>query len=168
MTEGNKTEMTVDSLAIDSVSKVPVVILKDATGNKSLHIWIGPSEAHAIAMELEDIRPPRPMTHDLMKTLLGTLGGTAESVQIHDLKNDTFYAYIEVITATGERIMVDSRPSDAIALILRVGGKIYVSDDVIKNAKPAEVIEEASIDNEDEVKKWLRDLKPEDFGSMEQ
>src|SRR6056297_2412069 len=126
-------EMKVNGLAIDSASKMPVVILTDGEEKRFLPIWIGVYEADAILVALEDIKVPRPMTHDLVKNMLETLKAKVDKVVIHDIKNNTFFARIHIIK-DGAESEIDSRPSDAIALGLRAGASIYVSESVIMEA----------------------------------
>jgi bifunctional DNase/RNase len=140
---------------------MPIIILKDAEDRKALPIWVGIFEANAIALELEKIVTPRPMTHDLIKNILEHLGATVQQVVINDLKDNTFYAIIE-ITVNGNRITVDSRPSDAIAIALRVGAPIFVVDEVVSKAKSIDVSDEK--EENDRWREWLENLKPEDFG----
>jgi len=140
---------------------MPIIILKDAEDRKALPIWVGIFEANAIALELEKIVTPRPMTHDLIKNILEHLGATVQQVVINDLKDNTFYAIIE-ITVNGNRITVDSRPSDAIAIALRVGAPIFVVDEVVSKAKSIDISDEK--EENDRWREWLENLKPEDFG----
>jgi bifunctional DNase/RNase len=153
--------MTVRGLALDPITNMPIIILKDAEDRKALPIWVGIFEANAIALELEKIVTPRPMTHDLIKNILEHLGATVQQVVINDLKDNTFYAIIE-ITVNGNRITVDSRPSDAIAIALRVGAPIFVVDEVVSKAKSIDVSDEK--EENDRWREWLENLKPEDFG----
>jgi len=155
-------EMKVNGLAIDSTSKMPVVILTDMDEKRFLPIWIGVYEADAILVALENIAVPRPMTHDLIKTILETLEIEVDRVVIHDIKNNTFFARIHIIK-DGKEEEIDSRPSDAIALGLRVGAQIFVSE---------KVITEATIMDKDkyaremkEFKEFLKDVKPSDFSN---
>jgi len=153
--------MTVRGLALDPITNMPIIILKDAEDRKALPIWVGIFEANAIALELEKIVTPRPMTHDLIKNILEHLGATVQQVVINDLKDNTFYAIIE-ITVNGNRITVDSRPSDAIAIALRVGAPIFVVDEVVSKAKSIDISDEK--EENDRWREWLENLKPEDFG----
>jgi len=154
-------EVKVANVAIDVNSKMPVVILKEKSGGKKLPIWIGLFEAQAIALALQDLKPPRPLTHDLTKSLIEKLEGKVEKVIISDLKNNTFYARI-VMRKNGEDIDIDSRPSDAIALALRFKVPIYIDEIVLdKVAVGSKPINDKEFR---EFKKKLKDLKPEDFG----
>src|SRR5512147_815613 len=123
-------EMKVRGLALDPVSNMPIIILRDEEDKRSLPIWVGIFEANAIALELEKIATPRPMTHDLIKNILDHLGATVQQVIINDLRDNTFYAVIE-ISINGNRVAIDSRPSDAIAIALRVNAPIFVDESVI-------------------------------------
>src|SRR6266852_4912820 len=135
-------EMKVRGLALDPLSNMPIIILKDEEDKRSLPIWVGIFEANAIALELEKIATPRPMTHDLIKSIVETVQARVTKVVVTDLKENTFYALLHI--QIGEReYTVDSRPSDAIALALRVAAPIYVDDDVVKKAKSLEVTKEA-------------------------
>jgi uncharacterized protein len=159
-------EMKVRGLALDPLSNMPIIILKDEEDKRSLPIWVGIFEANAIALELEKIATPRPMTHDLIKNILETVEARVTKVVVTDLKENTFYAVLHL--QIGEReYTVDSRPSDAIALALRVAAPIYVDEDVVRKAKTLEVAtkeaEPAKTDDPDRVKEWLGSIKPEDF-----
>jgi len=155
-------EVKVVNVAIDSNSKMPVIVLKEKTGEKTLPIWIGLFEAQAIALALENVKPPRPLTHDLAKSLIEKLKGRVDKVVISDLRNNTFYAQI-LIKRNGESIKVDSRPSDAIALALRLNVPIFIDETVLDKVtiggKPI------GDDELEEFRKRLKDLKPEDFGA---
>lgn len=155
-------EVKVVNVAIDVNSKMPVIVLKEKGGEKTLPIWIGLFEAQAIALALENVEPPRPLTHDLAKSLIEKLKGKVDKVVISDLKNNTFYAHI-LIKQNGKSIDVDSRPSDAIALALRLDVPIFINEIVLdKVAIGGKPIGE---DELTEFRKKLKDLKPEDFGA---
>jgi bifunctional DNase/RNase len=154
-------KMMVRGLALDPITNMPIIILKDAEDRKALPIWVGIFEANAIALELEKIATPRPMTHDLIKNILDHLGATVQQVIINDLRDNTFYAIIE-ISINGNRIAIDSRPSDAIAIALRVNAPIFVDETVIGKAKNIDVSDEK--EENDRWREWLENLKPEDFG----
>lgn len=158
-------EVGVSKVAIDANSKVPVIILKEKKGNKILPIWIGLFEAQAIALALENVKPPRPLTHDLVKLLIEKLNGKVEKVVISDLRNNTFYAQI-LIRKDGEDLQIDSRPSDAIALALRLKVPIFINEVVLDKVAVEEKIPKTKPIGDKEVedfKKKLKDLKPEDF-----
>lgn len=154
-------EVDVINVAIDIKSKMPVIVLKEKYGDKTLPIWIGLFEAQAIALAMENIIPPRPLTHDLAKSLIEKLRGKVDRIVINDLRHNTFYAKI-LIKQNGESIQVDSRPSDAIALALRLKVPIFIEEAVLdKVAVEGSPIDEKEVE---EFKKKLKDLKPEDFG----
>ncbi|MGC8719664.1 MAG: bifunctional nuclease family protein [Thermodesulforhabdaceae bacterium] len=158
-------EVTVSELVVDTQSNTPVVILREKGGTRMLPIWIGLMEATAIAMELEDVRFPRPMTHDLMKNLLEHLNVTVDRVEVCDLRDNTYYALIHL--RSGDRkSAVDARPSDAIALALRTKSPIYVADKVLKKSSQTEEIKTVIVDPDDPDKlaDLLEQLSPEDFG----
>jgi len=155
-------EMKVRGLALDPVSNMPIIILRDEEEKRSLPIWVGIFEANAIALELEKISTPRPMTHDLIKNILESVEAKVEKIVINDLRDNTFFALIHLRLGE-EEITVDSRPSDAIALALRVGAPILVEEDVVRRAKSVEVAPKES-DDQEKLKEWLENLKPEDFG----
>lgn len=134
-------EMKVSGIALDPFTNTPIVILKDVTGEKILPIWIGFMEASAIAMELEKTPRVRPLTHDLVKNLIEALKFSVTRVEVTDLKNDTFYAEIRLKRGNEEHI-IDSRPSDAIAIALRTGSSIFVNDEVLEKSKKLEIDEE--------------------------
>ncbi len=151
-------EMKVSGIALDPFTNTPIVILKDMTGEKVLPIWIGFMEASSIAMELEKTPRARPLTHDLMKTLLETLKFSVIRVDVTDLRNDTFYAEIRLQRGSEEHI-VDSRPSDAIAIALRTGSPIFVRDEVLEKSKKLEIDEE-----KDKLTDLLEKIPSGDFG----
>ncbi|HUK14804.1 MAG TPA: bifunctional nuclease family protein [Bryobacteraceae bacterium] len=154
-------EMKIRGLMMDPVTNMPIVILKDLAGNSVLPIWVGVYEANAIALEIEKVATPRPMTHDLIKSLLLGLNTAVNKVVVSELKDETFYAVIW-LDRDGELISVDSRPSDALALALRLDCPIYVEEAVLKSSKQA-----ASVSNkvpDEEVRRWLEGLNDEDLG----
>lgn len=161
-------EMKVRGLALDPLSNMPIIILRDEEEKHSLPIWVGIFEANAIALELEKITTPRPMTHDLIKNILESLEAKVAKIMVNDLRENTFFAEIH-LRVGGSEITVDSRPSDAIALALRVGAPIFVEEEVVKKAKSVEVSKDAEIgraDDPEKLKEWLDNLKPEDFGKL--
>jgi bifunctional DNase/RNase len=127
-------EMKIRGLMMDPTANTPIVILKDVVSDRMLPIWVGASEANAIALEIEKTAPPRPMTHDLLRNVITQLGAIVDRVVVTDLIENTFYAVIEM-TLDGRKLLIDSRPSDAIALALRVDCPIFVSEDVITNSR---------------------------------
>jgi bifunctional DNase/RNase len=138
-------EVKIRALMMDPNSGTPIIILKDVQGDTMLPIWVGAYEANAIALEIEKIAPPRPMTHDLLRNLITELGIQVERVVVTSLRDNTFFAVIEMRNSDGDRLVLDSRPSDAIALALRADCPIYVDMEVIKasrNTLPTEEVEE--------------------------
>jgi uncharacterized protein len=154
-------EMTIRGLMMDPVTQMPIVILKDVSGDAVLPIWVGVYEANAIALEIEKVSPPRPMTHDLIKSVLTGLETQVHKVVVTELREDTFYAVIW-LDRGGEVISIDSRPSDALALALRVDCPIFVDDMVLKNSKLAANASDRV--STDELRKWLEGLNDEDLG----
>jgi len=154
-------EMKIRGLMMDPVTNMPIVILKDVDGTAVLPIWVGIYEANAIALEIEKVTTPRPMTHDLLRNLLLGLDTRVHKVVVNDLREDTFYALIW-LERDGQVITIDSRPSDALALALRVDCPIYVEEEVLKNSK----ISGATSDrvSSEELRKWLENLNDEDIG----
>ena len=126
--------MKIRGLMMDPTANTPIVILKDVVSDRMLPIWVGPYEANAIALEIEKTAPLRPMTHDLLRNLITQIGATVERVVVTDLIDNTFYAVIEM-SLDGRRVLLDSRPSDAIALALRVDCPIFVNEEVITNSR---------------------------------
>jgi bifunctional DNase/RNase len=163
-------QMSVGGLTLDPVTKTPIVILKDTDNKLNLPIWIGLLEATAMATEIEGIKMARPMTHDLMKNILGEVGCSVESVEITELKENTYYALVHINVA-GRDLVVDSRPSDAIALALRTKSPIYVAKAVLEASsvlQQSEEAKEAAVENVSNVskEKWaeiLEKMAPEDF-----
>jgi uncharacterized protein len=154
-------EMKIRGLMMDPVTNMPIVILKDTSGNSVLPIWVGVYEANAIALEIEKVATPRPMTHDLIKNLLMGLNTSVQKVVVNELKEETYYALIW-LEQNGQIISIDSRPSDALALALRLDCPIYVEETVLKTSKVANTAAE-KVSNE-ELKKWLEGLNDEDLG----
>jgi hypothetical protein len=159
-------EMKVRGLALDPLSNMPIIILKDEEDKRSLPIWVGIFEANAIALELEKIATPRPMTHDLIKNILETVEARVVKIVVTDLKENTFFAVLHLQLGETE-YTVDSRPSDAIALALRVSAPIYVDEDVVRKAKTLDVApketEPVKADDPERIREWLGNIKPEDF-----
>jgi bifunctional DNase/RNase len=158
-------EMKVRGLALDPVSNMPIIILRDEEDKRSLPIWVGIFEANAIALELEKIPTPRPMTHDLIKNILETIEARLLKIVVTDLRENTFFAELHLQVGDGE-VTVDSRPSDAIALALRVAAPIYVDEEVVRKAKSLEVTKESEpvkADDPERLREWLENIKPEDF-----
>jgi len=159
-------EMKVSGLTIDPVTNTPIVILKDKEEKKVIPIWIGLLEASAIATELEKITFSRPMTHDLITEILKTVDVTVSKVEINDLKNNTFFANI-YLNKEGHNLIVDARPSDAIAIALRTNSPIFVDDKVIKKSRDVDLgTRITDLDNvkKEKLREFLENLSPEDFG----
>ena len=154
-------EMKIRGLMMDPVTNMPIVILKDVNGNTVLPIWVGIYEANAIALEIEKVSTPRPMTHDLIKTLLLGLETQVRKVVVSELRDDTFYALIWV-ERDGQMMTIDSRPSDALALALRVDCPIFVEEDVLKSSKISSAITERSTN--EQLRNWLEGLSDDDLG----
>jgi bifunctional DNase/RNase len=154
-------EMTIKGLMVDPITNMPIVMLKDMQGERVLPIWVGIFEANAIALQIENIATPRPMTHDLLRNVIKDLDGSVERVVVCDLRDNTFYAVI-YLNVRGESVAVDARPSDAIALALRTRSPILVDETVIDNARTVDL----SSDREDSkhLKKWLEELDPDELG----
>lgn len=157
-------KMEIKGLLMDPVSNMPVVVLRDSTSGFFLPIWVGIFEANAIALQMEKITTPRPMTHDLLKNLLSELDAKVERIVINDLKDNTFFARIHLLR--GEvRWNVDSRPSDAIALALRVNAEIFVEEDVLERSKSLRP--EGDEGDPDRLKKWLEEVNPDELGKYQ-
>ncbi len=165
-------EMKVKNLVLDPLSNMPMIILRDEDDKRSLSIWVGLPEANAIALELEKIPTARPMTHDLLKHLLEAVDARVTKVVVTDLRENTFYAMIHLRFGTRE-LTVDSRPSDAIALALRVEAPIFVEEAVLTKAESVEVKVAkdtegtGKVDDPAQIKEWLESLKPGDFEKPE-
>jgi uncharacterized protein len=154
-------EMKIRGLMMDPVTNMPIVILKDVGGDSVLPIWVGVYEANAIALEIEKVTTPRPMTHDLIKNLLVGLDTQVHKVVVTELREDTFFAVIW-LERDGHIVSIDSRPSDALALALRVDCPIFVEDDVLKSSKLASQVSDRV--SAEELRKWLENLNDEDLG----
>jgi uncharacterized protein len=158
--------MTISKLTMDPITNSPIVILKEVDGEKTLPIWIGLMEATAIASKMEKIDFDRPMTHDLLKNILDMVDVKVDRIEICDLKNNVYYALIH-ITHNGNMIQVDARPSDALALSLRVNAPVFVSEEVIDKSRHIDLMSAEPEIKTEEGKKWqeiLENLNPEDFG----
>jgi uncharacterized protein len=154
-------EMTIKGLMVDPVTNMPIVLLRDKEGQKVLPIWVGIFEANAIALQIENVSTPRPMTHDLLKNVIQDLKASVQKIVVCDLQENTFYALIYLALETGT-VAIDARPSDAIALALRTRAPIFVEDSVIDNAKPLDYTADKA--DADRLQKWLENLDPEDLG----
>ncbi|HXE90570.1 MAG TPA: bifunctional nuclease family protein [Terriglobales bacterium] len=154
-------EMKIRGLMMDPVTNMPIVILKDTSGDAVLPIWVGIYEANAIALEIEKVTTPRPMTHDLIKNVLVGLDTSVRKVVVNDLREDTFYAVIW-LEHEGRIISIDSRPSDALALALRLDCPIYVEEEVLRSSKLASAVSDKV--SSEELRRWLENLNDEDLG----
>lgn len=162
MPEDPEIRVEVRGLMLDPASSVPIVILREVDGQHVvLPIWIGVFEANAIALRLDGQQPARPMTHDLLAHALEDVGAVVEKVVISDLRDTTFYALIHLRSAAGTQL-VDARPSDAIALALRAEAPIFVRHSVLEKAQAADRASE--ITDEEQLKRWLEEISPEDLG----
>ncbi|WP_291989109.1 bifunctional nuclease family protein [Luteitalea sp.] len=154
-------EMTIKGLTVDPVTNMPIVILHDDQDRRILPIWVGVFEANAIALQIENVHTPRPMTHDLLRNVIHDLQASVERVVVSDVKDNTFFAHIHLDTPAG-KVAVDARPSDAIALALRTRSPIWVEESVIDSAKTIDA-STAKVDGE-RLHQWLESLDPEDLG----
>lgn len=161
----NAREFILKGLILDPSSNTPIVILQDVAETTIIPIWIGIFEANAIAVELEKIQVPRPLTHDLMKNLLQQLSITMEKVVVTDLVDSTYFAEIH-LTVQGRPLVIDSRPSDGMALAVRMSAKIYVSDEVIRKSRTFSTADKENLSEED-LQKWLEELSPESLGKYQ-
>jgi len=154
-------EMSIRGLMIDPITNMPIVILKDAADQRTLPIWVGPVEANAIAIQMENITTPRPMTHDLLVRVMADLGATVDRVVVADLSENTFYAQLVLRRADGVMV-VDARPSDALALALRTKARVFVSEHVLDRAQSLDTSAEQA--NQERLQRWLESLDPDDLG----
>ena len=154
-------EMSIKGLMVDPVTNMPIVILRDKEGQKVLPIWVGIFEANAIALQIENISTPRPMTHDLLRNVIQDLKASVQKIVVCDLQENTFYALI-YLSLNGDTLAIDARPSDAIALALRTRAPIFVEDTVIDHAKTVDFSSEKT--DADRLHKWLESLDPDDLG----
>lgn len=154
-------EMRIKGLMLDPVTNMPIIILSDLEGQRILPIWVGFFEANAIALQMENVATPRPMTHDLLKNIIHGLNATVKKIVVNNLSDNTFYALI-FLEANGETLAIDSRPSDAIALALRMKSPIFVDEEVIKKAKNIEGSHDLT--DGETLQKWLENLRPEELG----
>ena len=154
-------EMTIKGLMVDPITNMPIIILRDSDGQRVLPIWVGVFEANAIALQIENVSTPRPMTHDLLKNVIQDLKADIEKIVVSDLKENTFYALI-YLTVNGEAMAIDARPSDAIALALRARAPIFVEDRVIDHAKTADLTPDKG--DTERLQKWLEGLDQDTLG----
>ncbi|MFC2171660.1 bifunctional nuclease family protein [Acidobacteriota bacterium] len=158
-------EMKVSGVMLDPLTNMPIIVLKNNEKNKILPIWVGIFEANAIALKREDITTPRPMTHDLISNIIDGINAQVDQIVVTSLKDNTFYAEIH-IRLNGAEHIIDSRPSDAIALALRVSAPIFVEDEVIEKANQLETVK-GSEESEAKIKKWFDGIDPDEFGKYE-
>jgi len=154
-------EMTIKGLMVDPITNMPIIILRDKDGQRVLPIWVGVFEANAIALQMENVTTPRPMTHDLLKNVIADLKADIQKIVVSDLRENTFYALIYLVV-NGEPVAIDARPSDAIALALRAQAPIFVEDRVIDHAKTVDFVPDK--ENSERLQKWLESLDPETMG----
>ena len=154
-------EMKIRGLMMDPATNMPIVVLKDVHGSAVLPVWVGIYEANAIALEIEKVQTPRPMTHDLLRNVLLGLNVRVQKVVVNDLRDQTFYALIW-IERDGRIMSIDSRPSDALALALRVDCPIFVEEEVLKSSREPSPINENT--TTEELRRWLENLPDEDLG----
>jgi uncharacterized protein len=154
-------EMSIKGLMVDPITNTPIVILRDKDGQRVLPIWVGIFEANAIALQIENVTTPRPMTHDLLRNVIQDLKATVQKIVVCDLQENTFYALI-YLSLNGDTLTIDARPSDAIALALRTRAPIFVEDTVIDNAKPFDFGSDKP--DAERLHKWLESLDPDDLG----
>ncbi len=153
--------MSIKGLMVDPITNMPIVVLREVEGSRVLPIWVGVFEANAIALQVEHVETPRPMTHDLLRSVIDELGAEVERIVVCELKENTFYAALHVRSSRGQHA-IDARPSDAIALALRTGSRIFVEDSVITNARSIEMShEDVDIGR---LQKWLENLSDDDLG----
>jgi bifunctional DNase/RNase len=158
-------EVKLAGLILDPVSKTPVVILKPLKENKIIPIWIGEYEANAITMELENIKAPRPMTHDLIKSIITQMNSTVEKIVVTDVVENTYYAEL-YLRRNNESIIIDCRPSDAISIALKSRARIYISEFVYSTSILSDFFSNF-VHNEERFEKWFNSLSSEDFGNIE-
>ena len=154
-------EMTIKGLMVDPITNMPIIILRDLEGQKVLPIWVGVFEAHAIAQQIENVAPQRPMTHDLLRNVIQDLNASVQKIVVCDLQENTFYALIYLLM-NGDTVAIDARPSDAIALALRTRAPILVDEKVIDHAKTVDLSNEKQ--DSDRLQQWLEQLDPDDMG----
>lgn len=154
--------MTLKGLMIDPITNMPIIVLRDSEGQRVLPIWVGIFEANAIALQMENVQTPRPMTHDLLKNLLDDLNAVVERVVVTELKENTFYARIHVRPGGDSTVTIDARPSDAIALALRAQAPIFVAEAVLQSARSEEDSPESM--DVSRLQRWLEGLSEEQLG----
>jgi len=158
-------QMKITGLMFDPVTDMPIVILKDDSGTQVLPIWVGLFEANAIAVQLDEIEPPRPMTHDLLRSVIEHLEARVARVVITDLRDNTFYATIQLDRGPAQTI-VDARPSDAMALALRAGAPIFVEEEVLRKSTTGDGADR-SYEETERLRRWLEQVDPEELGKYQ-
>jgi bifunctional DNase/RNase len=154
-------EMVVHGITLDPVSQMPIVVLKAKDDDETvLPIWIGIFEADSILRQLQNVEPPRPMTYELMKNVITQMGGVVDRVVINDLRDSTYYAEVHILQGNN-RLIIDSRPSDAINLALRFSAPIFVEESVLEKSRVPRPEED---EEKKKLREWLENIKPEDFG----
>jgi len=153
--------MEVKALIVDPIANMPVIILRDDEEKNFLPIWVGIFEANAIALQMEGVTTPRPMTHDLIKSLISQLDGTVRKVVITRLQENTFYAEIH-LDVRGRPVTVDSRPSDAIAVALRVAAPVFVEESVLEQSREQD--DSSEIQSSERLRKWFEEADPDSLG----
>jgi bifunctional DNase/RNase len=164
MEDAMQIEMKIKGLMVDPATNMPIVILKDEVEDRMLPIWVGVFEANAIALRMEAIDTPRPMTHDLLRDLLDKLHATVEKIVVNDLKDNTYFARIHLLIK-GDQHVLDSRPSDAIALALRAEAPIFVEQSVLDQAHTLDSGD--GLPESERLRQWFESLDPEDFSKYE-
>jgi uncharacterized protein len=154
-------EMSIKGLMVDPVTNMPIVVLRDKDGVRVLPIWVGIFEANAIALQIDNVTTPRPMTHDLLRNVIHDLKASVQKIVVCDLQENTFYALI-YLGLNGETVAIDARPSDALALALRTRAPIFVEEAVIDNAKPIDLPTDTH--DTERLQQWLASLDPDDLG----
>ena len=154
--------MSIKGLMLDPVSNSPIVVLKDDDEKFFLPIWVGIFEANAIALQLENVSTPRPMTHDLLRDMIAQLGGRVSRIVINDLRDSTFFAQIRLVISGDRTLEIDARPSDAIALALRTEAPIYVAQSVLEQAQT--ISPEGGEEPEEKSPNWFENVSPDDLG----
>ena len=152
--------MLIKGLMMDPVTNMPILVLRDEAGERTLPIWIGMFEAHAVAMQLENSGSPRPMTHDLLRHMVEALGASVSEVHITDVREGTFYALV-YLAAPGDVLAIDARPSDALALALRTRAPVYVAEHVLADARP---LDTPTSQDTERLQHWLESLDPDEMG----
>jgi bifunctional DNase/RNase len=154
-------EMSIKGLMVDPVTNMPIVLLHDSEGSRVLPIWVGVFEANAIAIQIENVSTPRPMTHDLLRNVIQDLHGNVEKVVVTELKDNTFYAVLHLLVGD-QTVVIDARPSDALALALRVRAPIFAEDAVIEGAKSLNITPDTG--DSERLQQWLENLDPAELG----